>query len=98
MAQLLHLSIRPKKGVTRERVEGILNLAVDWYRYGEGLYVLYTTSNPRLWHKRLINLVRPSGHLFICQLDIMKRGGFMEHDFWEWLHEKQARAKRATAK
>ena len=90
MAEYLHIYISPKEDVTREQVEKKLNLAIDWYRYARGVYVVYTTSSVDKWKERLIELVKPKGRLLILRLDIGKRQGWMNKDFWEWLKKRQA--------
>ena len=66
-----------------------LSLALDWYRYTKGVYVVYTTSSSVKWKARLIKLVKPDGLLFICKLDGSTRQGWMGKDFWEWLEKKR---------
>ena len=90
MAEHLHVYISPAKGATRDDVEKKLNLAVDWYRYARGAYIIYTTSSPDKWKARLIDLVKPDGRLFICKLDVGKRQGWMNKGFWEWLKKRSA--------
>ena len=92
-AEFLHIFVSPKAGVTQDQLEDKLSLAVDWLRYGEGVYVVYTTSDVDTWKRRLIEFVKPDGCLFICKLDIKKRQGWMMKDFWEGIKEKTAAGK-----
>jgi len=85
MGKFLHIFIDRKPGVTLEQVEQKLNLAVDWYRCHEKVYVIYTTSDVDKWLARLSDFVKPDGHLFICRLDVTDRNGWMKQSFWEWL-------------
>lgn len=87
-AEFFHIFIAPKAGVTQEQLEEKLSLAVDWLRYGDGLYVVYTTSDVDTWKRRLVDFVKPDGCLFICKLDIKQRQGWMMKDFWEGIKEK----------
>ena len=89
MADFLHIYISPKAGVTQEQVEQKLNLALDWYRYVPGVYLVYTTSSVDKWKARLIDLVKRGGRLFIAKLDITQRQGWMNKDFWEWLGQER---------
>jgi hypothetical protein len=89
MADFLHIFVTPKKDVTREKVEEVLNKAVDWFRYYGGVYVVYTTSSVETWETRLLDLVKPDGSLFICKLDIKKRKGWMTKEFWNWIKSKK---------
>lgn len=88
MSEFLHVFVTPRAGQTREQLEVKLNLALDWLRYGEGLYVVYTKSDVATWKRRLREFVKPDGFLFICRLDIKKCQGWMSREFWEWIKEK----------
>ena len=89
MTSLLHIYISPHKNTTQEDVEKKLNLAIDWYRYAQGVYVVYTTSSSAAWQARLMDLVKPDGRMFICKLGALTRAGWMNRDFWEWLKDKR---------
>ncbi len=89
MSKFLHIYINPKKGITRETVEQKIGLAVDWYRYDENLYVVYTTSDVNKWQERLVNLVQDGGRMFICELNISNRNGWLNRDFWTWLKKER---------
>lgn len=88
MAHLLHIYVTAKDGVSREEVEGKLNLALDWYRYAPNSYVVHTSSSVDKWKARLINFIKPGGRLLILKLDYSQRQGWMNKDFWEWLRER----------
>lgn len=85
MGRFIHIYIKPGKDTTKEALEQKLNLAVDWYRYETGLYVVYTTSTVEKWQERLLNLVKDDGRMFICELQISTKNGWMNKDFWEWI-------------
>lgn len=80
-----------KAGVTSEQVEEKLNLALDWYRYGKGLYLVFTSASLNKWQDRLTPFVEPEGDLFICIADVSEIGGWMSKEFWEWIEKNQQR-------
>lgn len=86
----LHIHIVPKNGVSSERVEEQLNLAVDWYRYTGNTYVVYTTSDIEKWMGRLQPLVESDGRLLIFEVNVRRRNGWMPKDFWDWLKKPRA--------
>lgn len=88
MAHFLHIYISPKQGASTEQIERQLNLALDWYRYATGLYIVHTTSSVDKWKARLVDFVKPNGRLLILPFDSGKRNGWMNKDFWEWLRSK----------
>jgi hypothetical protein len=85
MATLYHIYVSPKAGVTNEQIEKKMDLALDWYKYGNNCWIVKSTSEPSKWQTRLKPLVEPSGTLFICKLDVTQRQGWMPKKFWEWL-------------
>ena len=88
MTEFYHVFINPKEGVTRSQIEEEMNLAIDWFRCTQNVWVLYTTSDADKWLTRLRPFVDPEGSLFICRLDISRRNGWMTKKFWSWIREK----------
>jgi hypothetical protein len=88
MNSFLHIYIVPKEGVSRQDVEAKLSKGLDWIRYGENNYIVYTNSNTAKWKERLIDFVKPGGNLLVVRFDIGYRKGFMSNDFWKWIREK----------
>ena len=85
MGKFLHIYIDSRNKFDISEIEKQMNLAVDWYRLDEKLYIVYTTSNISKWQERLIKFGNAGGIFFICQLDLNNRNGWMNKDFWEWL-------------
>lgn len=88
MAALYQIYISPKKGVQQPQVEKKMDLAVDWYRLSDNVWVVETTSDASKWQARLKPLVEPDGFLFICKLDTSDRQGWMPKKYWEWIKER----------
>lgn len=91
MGKFLHIYINPKIGISKEEIEKKMSLAVDWYRYDDKLYVVYTTSDVAKWQERLLNFVKDDGRLFICELNIANRNGWLNKDFWAWLKKERTK-------
>lgn len=89
MAKFFNIYIKPKEGITTEQVEKKMNLSLDWIRYDANCYVTYSTAGIEKWMVRLKPLVEPGGRLFICELKITNRNGWMTKDFWDWLKKEQ---------
>lgn len=94
MAHFLHIFIKPKEDLTRSDVEAVLNRAKDWFRYGPGIYIVYTKLDVAKWKERLIDLVKPGGSLFVAKLEIQERKGFMTDRFWRWIQSKPEGSQR----
>ncbi len=94
MSDFYHIFIKPNKGVTSEQVEEKMNLAVDWFRCTPNVWIVYTTSDADKWLNRLKPFVEPDGSLFICKLDIARRNGWMNNEFWKWIKAKPNTSRR----
>jgi hypothetical protein len=86
MPMFYHITLTPRPGVSRESIRKKMDLALNWFRYTDTTWVVYTNSNSAKWCERLKELVVPEGTLFVCRLDITERQGWMTTQFWEWLH------------
>lgn len=89
MGSYVHIYILPRKEITRTMVEAKMSLAVDWYRYDENLYIVYTTSSISKWQERLLEFVKDDGRLFICEINITGKNGWMNKAFWEWFKKER---------
>ncbi len=84
-----HIYIEPKDGVDLDTVTKKMNLGVDWFRYNRSNWVVYSTSSVEKWMSRLRPLVEPTGNLFVCELSIDNRNGWMSRRFWDWLKKER---------
>ena len=91
MGRFLHVYIKPNKESSKEQIETKLNLAIDWYRYANDLYIIYTTSDADKWQERLLQFVEDDGSLFLCQFEINERNGWMSQDFWDWIKKPRSK-------
>ena len=85
MSSFYHIYISPKKDVTREAIEKVLNIAIDWFRYDDKNWIVYTTSDSKKWYSRLQPFVEPGGNVLIVKLDMSEYWGFMSKKLWDWL-------------
>lgn len=88
-AVFYHIYIVPKEGITQEEVEKKINLALDWFRYDNSVYVVYSTSDINKWMTRLRPIVEKDGRLFVCELNHTNRNGWMNKSFWNWLRKQR---------
>jgi hypothetical protein len=88
-AKFYHMYLVPKEGIEQAEIERKLNLALDWFKYDESIWIIYSTATIEIWMKRLKPFAQAGGNLFICELNISNRNGWMSKDFWKWLREKR---------
>lgn len=85
MISFLHVYLRPKTGTPESSVLEKMNIALDWYRYSDTNWVIKTNSDITKWQARLKPLVDDkSGFLFIVEINLKKRQGWMPSTFWAW--------------
>ena len=89
-AKFYIIYIKRKNNVTYEQVKEKMNLALQWYRVKEDLWIVSSTSDPEEWYRRLSPLVEKDGRVFIYKLDESVRQGWMDQSFWDWLRENKS--------
>jgi len=77
--------IQTNPDVSAERLTAAMNLAIDWFRIDQSIWILFTTADKVILNARFEKLVKPHGALFICKLDIKTRNGFIDKRLWEWI-------------
>ena len=84
-ASFYYIYIPPRTGVAASEVEKTMNLAIDWFRFDDLNWIVYTTSDAKKWYSRLQKFVDPGGHVLVVKLDTSDYWGFMSKQLWEWL-------------
>lgn len=59
--------------------------ALDWIRPAPNTWIVWTTSTPEEWYKRLKPLIGPKDHFYIFAIDNSVRHGWAPKSVWEWL-------------
>lgn len=90
MTDFYMIYVVPKLGIAQEHVEQQMDRALDWFRFNRNLWIVYTTSDSAKWFARLSPLVKPTGSLFICRLDVTKRHGWFNKELWTWIRSKKS--------
>ncbi len=70
--------------------------AVDWVRYAPNCWILKTTSDPDIWYARLKPLLREDDSVFICEVNLASRAGFLPNHVWDWIARNTGELERAT--
>jgi len=65
------------------------DMAVDWVRITPNVWIVWTTSTPDEWYKRLQPLLGPKDHLYIFGIDNHVRHGWAPKWIWEWLDKQR---------
>ncbi len=71
------------------KINPVLDIAVDWVRYAPQCWMLWTTSNAKVWHARLKPHLGANGGVLITEIDLSEPGenysGFMRKLVWDWI-------------
>jgi hypothetical protein len=91
MAKFLHIAFSFKSGQTNvSRIRTAIGSARDWYRYAPNCWIVYTTRTPEKWFEILKPKLSDDDHMFICELDVANRQGWLPEGAWSWLDKERA--------
>lgn len=90
IAEFFMVYIECREGVSYDDLKTKMDLCRSWYRLNEKMWIIHTTSDVEKLYRRFSSLVKESGSLFICHLDIENRQGWMNKKFWDWLKNKNS--------
>jgi hypothetical protein len=89
--RFLHIYLKPNTDVTYPQIEKQMNLALDWFKYDQHVWIVYSTAEIEKWNERLKPLAGSTGVFFVCEIDASKRTGWMAKSFWEWLKKDRSK-------
>lgn len=69
----------------KELEEPVFNKALDWARYAANCWIVWSTTDPQGWLTRIKPHMGPGDHVFICELDVTNRQGWLPKWMWGWL-------------
>jgi hypothetical protein len=63
-------------------------MPIDWLRYDERCWILYTTTEINVWRDRIRKVpgVNTSDSFFLCEF-AGKYSGYMHEWVWDWLNK-----------
>jgi hypothetical protein len=63
--------------------------ALDWMRYSNSCWILYTTTDLDVWRDRIRQTdgILPDDSFFLCEFNPDSWSGFMPDWVWDWLHK-----------
>ena len=90
MAKFLLISFSFKSGETIvPQIRASINQAKDWYRYAPNCWIVYTNRSPEKWYEILKPKLNDDDHMFICELNIGNRQGWLPQGAWDWLDKER---------
>lgn len=87
MRTFLHIGFNWVGAPKIDELESVFNLAVDWVRYAPDCWIVWTSSSPQKWYARLKPHLEPGDNVFICELRIENRSGWLPKWVWKWINK-----------
>jgi hypothetical protein len=81
--QFLHISFVFKKDPLVAELEPVFNKAMDWVRYSDTCWIVYTSSDAERWYKRLKPKIGARDNVLIVRIDPSERNGYMPKSVWK---------------
>jgi hypothetical protein len=74
--------------VDTEKFTATLNQALDWIRFKPSGWLLWTNGSSEKWYARMKKFTKPGNRLFICEINVADRSGYMPKSFWDFIRSK----------
>lgn len=88
MAKFFHVGFGfAGKHVGIEKIQAAFGTA-GWARYAPNCWIIYTEESPNSLVDRLHNLCTPQDSVFICELNISNKWGYLQKEIWDWIRQK----------
>ena len=85
--RFLHVAFDFKEQPDLAALNEVFDKAPDWIRYAPNCWLLWTARSPETWYTRLKELMRQGDRVFICELNIEIRNGWMPTSFWNFIQK-----------
>lgn len=82
--QFLHISFIFKDQPYLESLEPVFGKALDWLRYSDTCWIVYTSSDADKWYRRLKPEIGEKDNILIIKADPSERQGYMPKTVWDW--------------
>jgi hypothetical protein len=93
MAKILQITFNfeGRKAPTEE-INKVLNKALSWVAYAPNCWMIFTsTEDANTWYTRLRKVVNRDDSVFVCELNIENRQGWLPRSVWKWIDEHRSK-------
>ena len=85
MSTYLHIGFNWANEPKVDELKPTFDKALDWIRYAPNCWIVWTSTTPQGWYERLKPHLREGDHVFICELNLRNRQGWLPQWVWEWI-------------
>ncbi len=86
MSKFYYVFLEPDKSTNYDELKKSMDKCLDWFKIGTLSWIIYSSSDIESLEIRFDKFAKPEGALFISELNIKNRNGWMTKEFWDWLH------------
>jgi hypothetical protein len=65
----------------------VFDIAIDWIRYSQDCWIVYTTTGADWWYERIRHHMTVADRVFICELNMRDNSGWLDQWVWTWLNK-----------
>jgi hypothetical protein len=94
--RFLQVSFNFKIDPDLDDLEDTFDKALDWYRHSINSWVVWTSGAPEKWYSRLKKHLEDGDTVFICELNIEERSGWMPRRFWDFIKSHQPQSSKSS--
>jgi|SRR5579859_1462559 len=85
--RFIHIAFNWSGAPKIKELEGpLFNQATDWMRYAPNCWVVWTYQDSNEWYRRVRPFITERDRVFICEININDRQGWMDQWAWNWLN------------
>ncbi len=90
--QYYHISINLKTGliVKNLQINRILEEHINWIKYMPNCYIVVSIESIDTIYNKIKTLLGEGEHVFICELKLANRQGWLPKSVWKWIRENYA--------
>ncbi|HVB99038.1 MAG TPA: hypothetical protein VNJ12_06865 [Candidatus Dormibacteraeota bacterium] len=91
-ARFIHVSFT--SAAPAEAVNKVFNSALDWLKYSDRAWILYTTTDVNVWRDRIKNIpeIKDSDIAFFMSVfEPRAYSGYMTRFAWDWLKKDRSK-------
>ncbi|MGC2411464.1 MAG: hypothetical protein WA459_02060 [Stellaceae bacterium] len=93
--RFLHISFSFWDGDNRvSQLKPIFKKALDWCRYAPNCWIVYTSSSAERWYERLRPFISDEDCLFIVEINLDERQGWLSRSTWDWLDKDRSKREK----
>lgn len=87
-----HISINLKTGIILKNslIKRILEEHVNWIKYMPNCYIVVSDDSIDTIYNKIKTLLDEGEHVFICELKLENRQGWLPKSVWNWIKENYA--------